>query len=512
MATLEDLGGHKSPGLLLRSDDWNAIVDEVVRLEEDKADVTRVEALEEAVLDPEEGLVAQVAQLATAVTTLQSRVDALEAIRDRYVQVSLATQQLTFALGTRALLTATLTDLEGGALQIPNAAERPWVDFVTTWGTLSAAPGFNSRGGAGQRTLSVQTDANGVAQARLGSETVRGLSAEDESRMEAALLIDLPGNTTLADIITGATAPSEAQERGAYRMMRQEYDAVGSGGIKAYMDATYEYQFERQPNFGLELTRNSFVDYHATVLALAKPDRDPLTPDHAMGVGTIQVTFRDWIWSWAWNDYFVATEPLVQGFRGEIDEIFTDEPDFEVAAGRFGSFYNDALAGRGILERERNLQALMGVLEDVTLPGNQARYLPLVQGSRDALGLQLALERGRGESGAVRGVDPVLRNAARGEQALGGLEQRVVAQESRAAGIESTVQGIEGQVASLGGQFEAMTAEGGSLTVALQRVGNLDQQLQDLNAEILSPTETRVTEIDGRVLQALERIALLENR
>ena len=125
--------GGKAPGHLITSEHWNQLVS--VLLEYGIA------------LD---GLPEQVSALEAAVSLLDSRVDALDGLparltalevqtaplRENY-RLAVNTTQENHLVGQVAELVFKATQLDGTPLPAP----MPWLDVVTTWGRLRAAPG-----------------------------------------------------------------------------------------------------------------------------------------------------------------------------------------------------------------------------------------------------------------------------------------------------------------------------------------------------------------------------------
>ncbi|MBV9773316.1 MAG: hypothetical protein JO040_05170, partial [Gemmatimonadetes bacterium] len=181
--------GNKAPGQLIRSQDWNALVtgvdlveatlnhrvDQVeesvaARFKEMEEAVaarfeavgTRLSAVEDGVARVDQRLTEEVEGLRAAIRQtadiLGERIDGVETgLRELYdrvepllrnYRVTLQTERLDYALGELVELTAHVDRLDGGlagprvdggqvvATDAPRPArgERPWVDFVSTWG------------------------------------------------------------------------------------------------------------------------------------------------------------------------------------------------------------------------------------------------------------------------------------------------------------------------------------------------------------------------------------------
>jgi hypothetical protein len=144
---------------------------------------------------------------------------------------------------------------------------------------------------------------------------------------------------------------------------------VESSAVRNYADV---YQM-RNPYWNTGIFpgfQTQWRDYRATVIAMAKPDSDPLTPDGARGAASIQVSFRDWLRSWGLdylgdiltleNEVFVEYGPMF-----ERDDVFT----------RFRERFEQRVEGRGLLGRQKYMDATQRGLD---------RINPTQQFGRDA--------------------------------------------------------------------------------------------------------------------------------
>src|SRR5690606_1912601 len=143
--------------------------------------ITAVEGIQDSVAALSASVDEHVAALTGRAEALEARADAaaaeIAALRDAlapFRRVTLRTQRTRFALGELAEITAHVTALDGSPLDLSNAAARPFVDFVATWGQLRPVAGFQSLGGADDRTLSVRVDEQGEARVVLRAEHAVG--------------------------------------------------------------------------------------------------------------------------------------------------------------------------------------------------------------------------------------------------------------------------------------------------------------------------------------------------
>ena len=63
----------------------------------------------------------------------------------------------------------------------------PWLDVVTTWGRLRAAPGFTVRDNAEENALSIQFNNAGEARVQLRSQHTKAFSASEEASFSVAM-------------------------------------------------------------------------------------------------------------------------------------------------------------------------------------------------------------------------------------------------------------------------------------------------------------------------------------
>lgn len=289
----------KSPGHLITAADWNAMVS--VLVEYGNALV---------------GLPARLAAAEAAIAVLDHRVDALDGLPARVqaleadmaplranYRLSVRTTAENFLVGQVAELVFRATALDGSPLTAP----MPWLDVVATWGRLRAAPGFNVRPNAEENAISVQFNGAGEARVQLRSQYTRGFSNSTEAAFGTALQAQA-GNTgkTVQQALQSAPSPQDADSRVAFRTLHTAYDAnpnvrhYADGYVSQLTGGTYQLA---QGGFVFQAGRaGEWEEYRATVMAFAKPDANPTTPDPTRGLATVQVTFREWITNWS-NDY-----------------------------------------------------------------------------------------------------------------------------------------------------------------------------------------------------------------
>jgi predicted nuclease with TOPRIM domain len=388
MGELVDSLGNKAAGQLIKSEDWNALVAAVENLSES------VDQRFEEVDGQLQNLSDRVEVLSTDFTEFRGQV---EPLLGEYYRLTLQTTGTSFAIGELAEITAQVTDLRGNALDLSNDADRPWIDFVVaSWGQLRPVAGFESLGGAGDRTISVRTDAEGVARVQLRSDHAEGFTDEDEAEVAVSLQTTLPTtNLSIAETILSAATPLEAKGLGAFQVLTTEYDRTDALRVRNYADAYYLKNTALITGDIVPPFTHSWLDYRSTLMAFARRDSDPITPDQSRGVSSIQVTFRDWIFPWILTDYFVETGPLVQDFRDHLGPKIVDNLDESVF--NIKAEVSDFVLNKGLLGRQRNYLVIQDALDTVTTPQPVAYDLNKLTGPmQDAVGIQRTLESAQG--------------------------------------------------------------------------------------------------------------------
>jgi hypothetical protein len=388
MGELVDNLGHKAAGQLIKSEDWNKLVAAVDGLSE------RVDERFKRVNEKLQSLDDRVDDLSDDIGEFRGLVVPL---MGEYYRLTLQTTRTSFAIGELAEVTARVTDLKGNALDLSNNADRPWIDFVVaSWGQLRPVADFESLGGAGDRTISVRTNAEGIAKVQLRSDHAEGFTVEDEAEVAVSLQTRLPTtNLSIAETILSAATPIEAKGMGAFQVLTTEYDRTDAPRVRNYADAYYLKNTALITGGILPPFTHRWLDYRSTLIAFARRDSDPVTPDQSRGVSSIQVTFRDWIFPWIITDYFVETGPLVQDFRDRLGPKIVDDLDeslFNVKAE-----VSDFVLDKGLLGRQRNYLVIQDALDTVTTPQPVTYDLNrLTRPMQDAVGVQRTLESARG--------------------------------------------------------------------------------------------------------------------
>lgn len=469
MGDLVDNFANKIDGDLIRAQDWNGLI---------AAIEAQMEALSTTLGSRIDEVAASVADLDGRATTLEGQVGPLErladALRARLRRIDLEASRTTFALGQRGEIVARVTDIEGRPLDLGRGGQRPWVDFVTVWGSLKAAPGFTSRGGAGDRTVTVQVNGDGEARALIRAEPGEALAEEQEQEVEA-VLESAVGQRTVADMILAAPTPDSAEVRSAFETVTRAYERTDTRVMQTYLDTYYV----RQPRYVTgPLRALGWRDHHATVMAFVKPDDTPTTADGAQAVGAIRVTFRDWVYPWVVVDYAPPPVQVIEDYRDRFDGMVRN--GYAEATRDIYDLVEERTAQMGLIGKYRHYagarEAILGL--DIDDPPD---YLgDLVTTTAGGFGLQQGLLFGQATA-------PLPLEGAEAGRTLGGAaaQGQKAAERAGAETRAETRRQIEAAETRFGESVAAQSQSiGATVAEARQLAEAATFQLQDVNSQL----------------------------
>ena len=471
MATFASRFGGRRSGQLIQAEHWNQLVDALDSLQAGlEASITTLQGDVEGVRTTVEETEAKVGALAGDVDALQASVGELEAIAKNHYRVNLSASRASYAVGEEALVTAQLRSLSDQPLTFAGS-DRPLVDFVTVWGHFLPAPGFPATEAAGARAMAVRVDANGIARVLLRDEVGAELGREAHESMSGALKTQVAG-APLAQAIMQAPTPQQAQASGIFATIGTAYDTKTTGVLQ-YVD-NYFAGYGGKVAGGLIGWGGEWEDHRAVVLAFARADADPLTPDPARGAASIQLTFRDWIGPFV-HDYTgpVEIKKDIREYRERLVTRFTDD--------YFSSYRNvkeeiEILVkdDRGLLGRVRDYQVVHEALDGIAPDKPQALVDRVTNTAQKAVALQqtvepaMAMTKVAGEKAALSALaDSTLEanvdvTAAVAEMSQLGVrvqdvQNRVGQAEQTITSLDTRVQGTSTQLASIDAGVEVVT-------------------------------------------------------
>lgn len=530
MGQLVDNLGSKSPGQLIRSTDWNALVAAVENVEESLAqrmddltasldgrvsDVTsQIEGLNSAIEDVK-------SQLSGVTETTRSQFDALNEkiktldeqfasldnraapIQDDQYRVTIESERVHYAIGELAELTARVTDSNGNHLDLSDADNRPWVDFVTVLGRFKPVEGFENLGGSGDKAISVQVDEHGIAKVCLKSDHTEGFTDDAENEAAAFLRASLRGHDScIADTVLKAAMPGECSASGVFGAISVEYDRSDSS-FRNYVDAWYVHNLQFVGSGSIARPARKWRDHTTAVIAIVKaPDSS-----RATNVNSIQIAFRDWITPWICLDYLANLKEQVADVKARLGSRITS--DYSESASLVTDAIVDTLRGKGVLGKQREYAAIRSALDALQL-SSPPPFLPaLLKAVRGMLDIQ----RTQGHSTAASPDDDhsifkalneiLVRPQSRDTSAddrISEAAQSIETLGSAIAELKSTVRFMEGR-------FEASLSEGGELQRIRANLKSLEQQVEVLQALDVADVQGKMDEFQliGIRLDAFEK-------
>ncbi len=356
MAILTDMN-KKQAGSLIKPTDWNTLVTSVQGIGEALGQYigqtdNRLDILE-AVLSPLtdrlNGLEQEMHGLRTAIAPLLKQ----------YV-VTLSTQKVHYALGEICEISAEVRNLAGDRV-----TSRPWIDFLTTWGQLRAAPGFSTDVSANGSSISVRTNNEGIARVHIKSMHTENFTEAQDLQVANILETTLVGGTFFSQAIMEAPTPTSQGVTEAFTLMNSQYELAQSGPIQLFLDSYQQFpQFQTLPQL-LPSVGSNWKHYRTVVVALVKDDSNPTTPDAGKGSASIQVQFRDWLGPWI-NGYINTFDVFVPGLIGAIGS--------QVGSGSFGmdlgliqNVIEADISALGVIGRQRYYNAAIEAMDRISI-------------------------------------------------------------------------------------------------------------------------------------------------
>jgi hypothetical protein len=421
MGALVDGFGGKINGELIRARDWNGMLAAVEAL---------VAGVQQAIEARLTALEATVGGLGTRVTALEGQLvdltNVAATLRAQYRRVNLTAASSRFAIGQRGEITATVTSFDGAPLALADPATRPWVDFVTVWGTLVPVTGSVSRSGAGGRTVSVQVNASGQARVLLQADHASGFSEAEHVQVDSAMatrIVVSGQNVSVGDAILAGATPASDSVRPAFRAMTQAYTSAGADTMRRYLDSYYVQAPSRVASQLGPIATSTWTDYLATVLAFVKPDADPVSPDGAMAAGAIQVTFRDWVVHWIVDDFFADLTPIIGDYRAVLPGLI--HTDLRLSVDGVLDEVETRARGGGVLGGQRQLQAAIEAVRGLTVNNPPEFFVDAVDAVASGIAAQRVASYGQAVTPGAGADSPTARAIAGSSARASGEARRV---------------------------------------------------------------------------------------
>jgi archaellum component FlaC len=485
MSFVSEFGG-KSAGQLIRAEDWNNLAAALDELESGLT--TKITDLATATDNHFSEVDADIAalkgtvdELGGTVSELKTAVDGFQALVGQFFRVNLTTTRSAYASGEVAEIVAEVRDLHGNPITFTNA-NRPWVDFVSVWGHLVPSTGFESQAGdssGGERAISVRTNTSGVARVQLRAEVAKDLPPEIHLDMAATLTTKLSNNLTIADAILGSSTPQQAKSSGAFTAIAQEYDRPTAVNVRSYVDKYYvDNSVKIVGKIVPPIFNQRWRDYHSTVLAFAKADADPLTPDSSRGGSSIQVTFRDWIGPWVDIHYLdpVEIKKDLPDIRTKLQQKFT--PDYLDSVKRLKEEIVTLVPDDGgLVGKLRGYQTVHDALDGVSTPHSAELVAKVTQTVQQAVVMPQTFEPAQATTFAKSG-----------QVALNALTDSTVQSAAEVSGVKSTLATVQTQVADVSNKVSdahtTIAALDTKVTQTSSKVDSVNTSVSDVRQKV----------------------------
>jgi len=492
----------RTAGELITSTDWNALVAAC------KSVQGTVNALSQAADT-------RLTAAETAVQGAVAKVTALEAVVHEYRRVTLKPTRATYALGETAVISASVLDFAGQPMTLA-AGNRPWVTFFCTWGRLRAVPGFESSPGFGDRSVTVRTNAQGLAQVRLQPDHTAGFDLDAEDEVSTTMTGRVAAqNRSAADIIRTAETPGTARDAGAFKFLSVEYDRADTQHVRNYVDTYYRRYPALVAAKSVLDVRQTWQDYRTAVVAFVQNSNDVNAPDFGRASGSTLVVFRDWISPWYHLEYAFDTTDLVKDYRDRLTPKFTKDPVESVKNLKLE--VNAITANRGALRKQRDYRVLRDALDQVTLPQPPEFLNDVRQSLQNAIAIQQTIQSVQEWTAELPAQDVAFEvfthaatradsSSASANAAVAAAQKQLAALQAATAEAQAKLQVLTNNLALEKGRLDAALADNGA-------VGSLRLQFNTMKNQIgaffaLNPNE--ISANIGTVLDLKQRVGALE--
>jgi hypothetical protein len=273
----------------------------------------------------------------------------------------LETTKEAYNLGERAVLTAMVKTLDG---DIPT--NRPWVDFITSWGKLKPFDGFTTRSGIDGHSISVRTDSSGMARVRVSSDYQQEMSEEDEIQVEGFFdTVVQAGGKTVMETLNDAPNVSGETAAGVYTVMKNVYQRSNMRFMHRFADGYYVGMQAGSRNKAVNFGGN-WKYYRSTVMAIAKEDGDPTTPDTKSAASAIQIAFKDWMGPWI--DWYFEYDELEVGGILDVLKSRIDSNIYVTLQGLKDTLEDKVQSAAGVIHQNKILAAFGKAVEQIDIP------------------------------------------------------------------------------------------------------------------------------------------------
>ena len=271
-------------------------------------------------------------------------------------------------------------------------------------------------------------------------------------------------------------------------MMNSQYEMAQSGPIQMFLDSYHQYpQFQLLPKIVPSVVSN-WKHYRTVVVALAKDDSDPTTPDSSKGSASIQVQFRDWVGPWI--------KGYVDGFEVFVPDIVASVGN-KIGSGGFAmdldlmqNIIETDIGALGSIGRQRYYNAVIEAMDQVTLPSPPSYMPELLQTMKQAVTVQQIQES---PMTALKGN---LLNQAPAMAAISGLSRHAASAKASADAAQSSMQSLQTSSTDLHNRILALDND----LQSTQQVSNsIHNELSSIHDNVLKINTLDQNSVKGQI-------------
>ncbi|MCG8673360.1 MAG: hypothetical protein MI867_28480 [Pseudomonadales bacterium] len=470
---------NKEAGSLIKPDDWNTLVSSVRGIGD--ALIEYIDQTDNRIGDMQEILAPLPGRIDNLETDIAQLSDQIQPLMDQYI-VTMRTTKVNYALGELCEITAEVRDLQGNAV-----TSRPWVDFVTTWGQLRAAPGFSTDVGATGNSISVRANSSGVARVLVKSAHTENLTEAQETQVAAAMEATLPSGEFFYQAIMAAPTPSSDTAQQAFQMMNLQYEMAPSGPVQMYIDAYQQFpEFQILPQWNPSIFTN-WKNYRTVVVAFVKDDSDPTTPDSAKGNASIQVNFRDWIGPWIdgyVNDFEIFIPEIIGTIGPQLGGAFALDLDI------IHDLVETNIGVLGTIGRQRYYNGVIAAMDQVEITDPPPYMMELRNTVKHAVSIQQTQEApGLALKGNQLGGTP-------GMKAIAGSAKSAAAAKDTADSTLGTYEALQAESRVMNDKIVALDSD---LQVTHQLSNTINSELSSIGQNVLRINTLDQDSVQGQV-------------
>ena len=280
-------------------------------------------------------------------------------------------------------------------------------------------------------------------------------------------------------------------------------DRPQAAGVRSFLDTYYVHKAPAViGKIAPPIVSPRWRDYASIVVALARADSDPTTPDQARGAASIRVGFRDWIAPWLFLHYFHPEQlaPSIADFRSKLQPHFT--PDyFDTVTRLKGEVSNLVGPDRGLVGRIRDFQAVHGALDGVQVSQPAALVAQVTQTVQQAVAMQQAFEPvqaatiAAGDGGIA--LDALTDSSVQASTDVGALKSQVTAIQSKVDDVGAQVGDAHNRLSTLDGRVAEASSTLATVTSSVSSVSTQVNKVQELYPDSVKQS---FLELKGAVL------------